>query len=36
MKEREENKLLRKRLAEMNKGDKRYQIKNGQIVPRRK
>jgi len=32
MKEHEENKMLRKRLAEMNKGDD----KNSQIVPRKK
>ena len=36
MKEREENKTLRKRLSEMNKESNKYQIKkNRRIVPRR-
>jgi len=34
-KEREENKVLRNRLKEMNNGHNNYQIKNGRIVPRR-
>ena len=34
-KEREENKLLRSKLTEMNNGQKKYWIKNGQIVLRR-
>jgi len=35
VKEREENKILRERLSEMNKESNKYQIKNGRIVPRR-
>jgi len=35
MKEREENKIWRMRLSEMNKESNKYQIKNGHIVPRR-
>ena len=34
-KEREENRALRDKLKIMNNGQNKYQIKNGQIVPRR-
>ena len=35
-KERESNKNLRAQLKEMNKGSRQFQIKNGQIVERKK